>query len=48
VQRYHNPTRDVADQQPDDRPQRIGAEHDRKRPVHDRRDLQIRPNHNVN
>jgi hypothetical protein len=41
VQRHHDATADVADQQADDRPQRVVAEHDGQRTIDDRSDLQV-------
>ena len=42
VQRHHRAADDLADEQPDQRPEHVAAEHDRKRADDDRRDLQIR------
>ena len=41
VQRHHDAAGEVADEQADDRPERVGAEDDREGAVHDGRDLQV-------
>ena len=41
VQRHHRTAADVADQQPDDRPQGVRAEDDGQRPIDDRGDLHV-------
>ena len=43
VQRHDHAAKDVADEQTDDRPQRVGAEDHRQRAVDDRGDLHVGP-----